>query len=100
MGEGGWKGGEGREEKTERGRREECFPSTIVVGCVSVKLNNHWCQPSTGTACCASSGSPPNGGLIRLILDEFHQKEVIMYHFLPTHSVTVAHTQTVQSFTS
>ena len=51
-------------------------------------------------ACCAPSGSPPNVGLMRFIIDESHLKEVIMYHFLSvfdTHSVTVAHTQ---AFTS
>ena len=47
-----------------------------------------------------------NGGLMRFMLDESHQKEVIitscqfcLYLFslqLPTHSVTAAHAQTVQ----
>ena len=59
---------------------------TIVVGRVSVKLNDSmhgcWCQPGTGMACYAPSGSPPNGGVMRFILDESHQKEVITYHFL------------------
>ena len=32
--------------------------------------------------CCAPSGSPPNVGLMRFIIDESHLKEVNTYHFL------------------
>ena len=63
-----------------------------MKGCASVKLNDHMAVGASQVlAWLAVSGNPPN--------DEIHV--MIMYHFcqfLPTHSVTVAHAQTVQAF--
>ena len=54
---------------------------TIVVGCVSVKLNDHMAVgASQALALCPIW--EPNGSLMRFILDESHQKEVITYRFL------------------
>ena len=97
-------GGEGEKE----GGRERDAVLTLHYcgGSCQCQTNDRMAvgaSQGTGMVCCAPSGSPPNGGLMRFILDESHQKEVIMYHFcqfLPTHSVTVAHAQTVQAFTS
>ena len=50
--------------------------------CQTKRLYGCWCQPGTDMACCAPSGSEPNGGLMRFIIDESHQKAVITYHFL------------------
>ena len=70
----------------------QCLPSTTVKGCASAKLNDHMAVGASQVlAWLAVPGSPPN--------DEIHV--MIMYHFcqfLPTHSVTVAHAQTVQAF--
>ena len=53
-----------------------------------VMLTLHYCgescqsqteQPYGLLACCAPSGNLPNGGLMRFILDESHQNEVITY---------------------
>ena len=54
---------------------------TIVVGCVSVKLNDHMAVGASQALALCSIWEP-NGSLMRFILDESHQKEVITYHFL------------------
>ena len=42
-----------------------------------VSVNRMAVGASQAITCCARSGSTPNGGLMRFILDESHQKEVV-----------------------
>ena len=52
-------------------------------------------QPGTGKVCCAPSGSPPNGTLVRFILGwiSLTRSDYVFCQFLSTHLVRVAHAQ-------
>ena len=78
----------------------QCLPTTPMIGRARATLYMQIEQPYGLSAWCAPSGSPLDGGLMRFILDEPRQKEMVVHHFLSTHSALVAHAQTVQVFIS
>ena len=55
----------------------QCLPPTSVVGCASAKLNDRMAVGASQVLALLAVphlGCPPNGGLMRFILDESHQK--------------------------
>ena len=74
----------------------QCLPSTIVVGRVSVKLNDRMAVGASQALAWLAVPHLGPIGLMRFILDESHQITNTLCQFLPTHSVTVAQAQTVQ----
>ena len=86
--EGGREGGRerGREGEREGGKDDgsslvsaemQCLPPTSVVRCASAKLNDRMAVGASQVLALLAVphlGYPPNGGLMRFILDESHQK--------------------------
>ena len=65
-------------------RKQVCSHENVAVSSCGTEgreggreggLYGCWCQPGTGMACCAPSGSPPNGRLMRLILDIYYKMQ-------------------------